>query len=142
MQVSLPPTLAEAQVLVNLRDEERRKAALRRDKHKQRSSKTKDCSKEAQFPGAVPGAELNKTALWLSTEVVCALFLRDLWIFTPGIHLLSDYPSYFCCLGSWENAARSLTMSALSTDNNYEGDWQAYALCQLSLSVLKRGSPP
>ena len=65
----LPPTLAEAQVLVNVRDEELRKAALRRDKHKQRTSKSKDCLKEAQFPGAVPGAELNKTALWLSTEV-------------------------------------------------------------------------
>lgn len=65
----LPPTLAEAQVLVNVRDEEFRKAALRRDKHKQRTTKIKDCAKEAQFPGAVPGAEMNKTALWLSTEV-------------------------------------------------------------------------
>ena len=69
-QVVLPPTLAEAQMLVNGRDEELRKAALRRDKHKQRTSKSKDCFKEAQFPGAVPGAELNKTALWLSTEVI------------------------------------------------------------------------
>ncbi len=67
----MPPTLAEAQVLVNVRDEELRRAALRRDKHKQRINKVKDCAKEAQFPGAVPGAELNKTALWLSTEVLC-----------------------------------------------------------------------
>ena len=68
LQVLLPPTLAEAQVLVSVRDEERRKIAARRDKHKQRTSKTKDCSKDL-YPGAVPGAEVNKTALWLSTEV-------------------------------------------------------------------------
>ena len=67
--MSLAPTLAEAHNLVNVRDEERRKAAIRRDKHKQRSSKGKDAFKEADYPGAVPGAEADTTALWLSTEV-------------------------------------------------------------------------
>lgn len=68
VQVLLPPTLAEAQALVNAREEERRRAALRREKQKQKVGKTKDCSGEL-YPGATPGAEVNKTAVWLSTEV-------------------------------------------------------------------------
>jgi len=68
--VSLPPTFSEAQAMVQAREEERRKAAARKDKHKQRSSKTKDIFRDPPpYPGAIPGAETNNTALWLATEV-------------------------------------------------------------------------
>ena len=69
LQVAFPPTLGEAQALVQSREDEKRKAAARRDKHKQRPSKSKDAVFDNSFPGAVPGAEANNTAFWLATEV-------------------------------------------------------------------------
>lgn len=77
MQAALLPSLAEAQALVNVRDDERRKAAIRRDKNKQRSSKGKDAFNEADYPGAIPGAEADTTTLWLSTEVCAQLKLHS-----------------------------------------------------------------
>ena len=69
LQVAFPPTFGEAQALVQGREDEKRKAAARRDKHKQRPSKSKDAVFDNSFPGAVPGAEANNTAFWLATEV-------------------------------------------------------------------------
>ena len=85
LQMPMAPTFLEAQAQVQAREEDRRKAALRKDKHKQRSSKTKDTPKEdTKFPGAVPGAETNTTALWLATEVRHLPFLFASLSSPPG----------------------------------------------------------
>ena len=102
LQVAFPPTFGEAQALVQGREDEKRKAAARRDKHKQRPSKSKDGVFDNSFPGAVPGAEANNTAFWLATEVRgthIMVFLSAGWAFFVPPHALGSSVSCMMVAG-------------------------------------------
>lgn len=74
LQLGQPATVAtftEAQTQIAAREEEKRRAAARRDKYKQRSSigSKSALSAEPGLPGTVPGADVITTAFWTFTEV-------------------------------------------------------------------------
>lgn len=69
-QIGPDPSRPAALVEAPPKEHEKKKPPSKKDKTKGRSSKSKASASQAtEFPGAVPGVEVNSSALWLAAEV-------------------------------------------------------------------------